>query len=212
LTLTGAAARPLARAGVPADLVTLAGVAAAAAAVPLATRQSRMPLGAALAIAASGVADSLDGAVAVLADRTSAWGYVLDSLADRAGDALYLAAFRRLGASGRLIAAAAAGVVALEYGRARAAAAGFHEIGLVTVGERPTRVLVTAAGLAVAGAWPSHAGRAAEAGAAATAILSAVGAGQFLRVAARRLRGQAGPISPATARADIATSGSPPPG
>jgi CDP-diacylglycerol--glycerol-3-phosphate 3-phosphatidyltransferase len=212
LTLVETAARPLARAGVSADLVTAAGVAAAGAAVPLATPHSRMPFGAALAVAASGLADSVDGAVAVLADRTTAWGYVLDSLADRAGDALYLAAFRRLGASGRLIAAAAAALVALEYGRARAAAAGYDEIGLVTVGERPVRILVTAAGLGVAGAWPSRASRAAEVGTAATAILSAIGAGQFLRVAAPRLRAQAGPISSATARADIATSGSPPPG
>jgi CDP-diacylglycerol--glycerol-3-phosphate 3-phosphatidyltransferase len=212
LTLMRAAAGPLARAGVAPNALTFAGVAAAGAAVPLATGRSRFPLAAAAAVVASGAADGLDGAVAVLADRTSAWGYVLDSLADRTSDALYLGALRRLGAPAPLTTAAGIAVVALEYGRARAAGAGYGEIGIVTVGERPTRILVTAAGLGIAGLLPTRARQAATAAAAATAIVSSVGAEQFLRVAARFLRSQAGPISPATARADSATSGRPPPG
>src|SRR6185312_932272 len=104
LRLIEAAARPLARAALPPDGMTLVGVAAAG--------------------VGSGIADSLDGAIAVLGGRSTAWGYVVDSLADRACDALYLAALRRSGAPAGLTTAAAASVVALEYGRARAASAG----------------------------------------------------------------------------------------
>src|SRR6185312_8714807 len=68
LRLIEAAARPLARAGVPPDGMTLAGVAAAGTAVTLAAGRgrTRWPLAAAAAVAGSGIADSLDGAIAVL--------------------------------------------------------------------------------------------------------------------------------------------------
>jgi CDP-diacylglycerol--glycerol-3-phosphate 3-phosphatidyltransferase len=50
------------------------------------------------------------------------------------------------------LAVAAGGVSWLhEYVRARAASAGMKEIGVVTVGERPTRVAVTVSGLVVGG-------------------------------------------------------------
>jgi phosphatidylglycerophosphate synthase len=213
LTLMEAAARPLARRGVSPDVVTLIGVASAAAAVPAAFAGGRWWLAAGAAVAGSGFADGLDGAVAALSGRATAWGYVVDSLADRAADALHLKALRRAGAPGPVTLAAAAGIVTLEYGRARAGNAGFGELGVVTVGERPMRIIATAAGLLLAGTVPGRACGAATAAAATVATIAAVGAGQFLRVAAGELRGrQAGPMSPATARADIATSGSPPPG
>lgn len=98
------------------------------------------------------VADGLDGAVAVVTGRTSRLGYVYDSVADRVGEAAWLAAFWVAGAPGWL-AVAAGGVSWLhEYVRARAAAAGMTGIGVVTVGERPTRAAVAVAGLVVAGA------------------------------------------------------------
>jgi CDP-diacylglycerol--glycerol-3-phosphate 3-phosphatidyltransferase len=213
LTVAETGARWLVRRGVSANAVTAAGVVSAAAAIPSAAAGGRWPLAGSAAVAGSGLADGLDGAVAVLAGQATAWGFVLDSLADRVADALQLLALRRAGAPDRSTLVAAAGTVALEYARARAGAAGLREIGLVTVGERPTRILVVATGLAVAGLAPGHARSAATAAAAATAALSAVGAGQFLRTAARDLaQRQAAPISAATARADSATSGSPPPG
>jgi phosphatidylglycerophosphate synthase len=97
------------------------------------------------------VADGLDGAVAVVTGRASRLGFVYDSVADRVGEAAWLAAFWVAGAPGWLVVAAGAVSWLHEYVRARAAAAGMTGIGAVTVGERPTRAAVAVAGLAVAG-------------------------------------------------------------
>lgn len=213
LTVVETLARPLARRGVAPDSLTAAGLLAATLAVPAAVAGGRWNLAAGAAVVGSGLADSLDGAVAALSDRTTPWGYVLDSLADRGSDAAYLLALGRAGAPRWVTGAAVGGIAALEYSRARAGNAGFGEIGVVTVGERPTRILVTAGGLALAGLVPGRAQAVAAVTAAVVGGLSAVGAIQFLRVAKRVLEGrQAEPISSATARPDKATSGNPPPG
>ncbi|MFU8849892.1 CDP-alcohol phosphatidyltransferase family protein [Micromonospora sp. SL1-18] len=107
-------------------------------------------LGALFVLLAS-VADSVDGAVAVVTNRTTRLGYVYDSIADRLGEAAWLIAFWLLGAPGALVAAAGGLSWLHEYVRARAIAAGMREIGAVTVGERPTRVCVALGGLLVAG-------------------------------------------------------------
>jgi phosphatidylglycerophosphate synthase len=98
------------------------------------------------------VADGLDGAVAVVTGQASRAGFVYDSVADRVGEAAWLAAFWVAGAPGWLVVAAGAVSWLHEYIRARAAAAGMAGIGAVTVGERPTRAAVAVAGLVVAGA------------------------------------------------------------
>ncbi|MEV1287945.1 CDP-alcohol phosphatidyltransferase family protein [Micromonospora sp. NPDC049679] len=108
-------------------------------------------LGASLVVL-SAVADSVDGAVAVTTGQASRLGYVYDSLADRLGEAAWLAAFWLIGAPGPLVVAGGVLCWLHEYVRARAAAAGMREIGAVTVGERPTRVSVALVGFLVAGA------------------------------------------------------------
>lgn len=182
-------ASPLAQRGVSPNAVTVAGLAVTAAALPLAAAGGRWPLAAGLVVVASGLADNLDGAVAVLTDGSTPWGYLLDSLADRASDALYLLALRLAGAPTPSCVGAAGAVVLLEYSRARAGNAGFGEIGVVTVGERPTRIIVTAAALGCVALAPRRAAWSAGGGAAATAGVSLIGAGQFLRTARRALRG-----------------------
>jgi len=182
-------ARPLAQRGVTPDAVTTAGVAVTAGVLPFAAAGGRWAFGGGLVVVASGLLDNLDGAVAVLTGGASSWGYVVDSLADRASDALYLLALRLAGAPAGWCAGAAAAVVLLEYGRARAANAGFSEIGVVTVGERPTRIIVTAVALAGVAAAPRHARWVAGAGASATAGVSLIGSVQFLRTARRALHG-----------------------
>jgi phosphatidylglycerophosphate synthase len=106
--------------------------------------------GAALVLLAA-LADTLDGAVAVLSDRATQAGYVLDSVADRVGEAAWLTAFWVGGAQAWVVVAAGAASWLHEYARARATAAGMSEIGAVTVGERPTRVLIALFGLLAAG-------------------------------------------------------------
>lgn len=174
-------AGPLARARVSPNLVTAAGVAAAAGAALVA---APMPLVAAGLVLLNGLLDGLDGAVAVVSGRASRVGFLLDSVADRVSDALLLAALWGAGAPGGLAVVAGVALGLLEYARARAAQAGMGEIGVVTVGERPVRVVLVALGLAgSSSAGPSFAGAAA----AATAGLASIGLVQLLVVAIRRL-------------------------
>ena len=186
LRLSYALARPLAAAGVSPHLLTAAGVLAATAAAVVADedRPGRLLLAAGLVLA-SAVLDGVDGAVAVLARRTSRVGALLDSAADRVSDLLLVGVLWRAGADPSLSVLAGALTFLLEYVRARATVAGLTDVGVVTVGERPTRVVVVTAGVlatAVLGAgWASPA-------AAGVAGLTAIGLVQFLGVAVSRLR------------------------
>ncbi len=121
-------------------------------AVPFAALLGRtgLLLGALLVLLA-GFADALDGAVAVVTDRTSRLGFVYDSVADRLGELAWLAAFWVAGVPGWLAAAGVATSWLHEYVRARAAAGGMEGLGIVTLGERPTRVSVAISGLLVGG-------------------------------------------------------------
>ncbi|GIF21131.1 CDP-diacylglycerol--glycerol-3-phosphate 3-phosphatidyltransferase [Actinoplanes tereljensis] len=117
-------------------------------AVPGAVSLGRAGLlaGAVLVLLAA-LADGLDGAVAVITGRATRLGYVYDSVADRLGEAAWLYAFWLAGVPGGLVVAAGAASWLQEYARARATAAGMAEIGVVTVAERPTRVLIAIFGL-----------------------------------------------------------------
>jgi phosphatidylglycerophosphate synthase len=179
LTLTYRLAHPLARLGVAPHAVTAAGLAVTAL-VPALVWAGR-PVAAAAAVLLAGLLDSLDGAVALLTGRATPSGYVLDSVADRIGEALLVAALWLLGAPGGLCVLAAALAWLLEYTRARAVGAGLREIGVVTVWERPTRLAVTGAGLLLAALVP------ATVTAAVWAVLGAVGLAQLSRALRRRL-------------------------
>lgn len=188
LRLAYAAARPLAARGVAPDVITVGGLAVSAAAVPLAGRARRWPLLAGTVVVASGLVDNLDGTVAVLTDRATRFGYVLDSVADRLSDAAYLVALWRLGARPGLCVGAGGALGLLEYTRARAGNAGMGEIGVVTVGERATRIVVTVIGLLCAGVYVGHGALIADLTAAATLGLSLAGLGQLLAVVRRALQ------------------------
>jgi CDP-diacylglycerol--glycerol-3-phosphate 3-phosphatidyltransferase len=171
---------------VPPDLVTTLGVLVSGAAVGVAGAGGRWLLLSAFAVAASGLLDGVDGAVAVLTDRATRWGFVLDSVADRLSDLGYLLTLWLAGAPGWLCAAGGALMLLQEYLRARAAAAGMSEIGVVTVSERPTRVIVTAAFLLGAGLFGDDVW--ASLGAAGWVALGIVGLAQLLPVVRRALR------------------------
>jgi CDP-diacylglycerol--glycerol-3-phosphate 3-phosphatidyltransferase len=110
-----------------------------------------MLLGAALVLLA-GIADALDGAVAVVTGKVTRLGFVYDSVADRLGEAAWLTAFWLAGAPGLLVVVGGAVCWLHEYLRARSAGAGMRGVGAVTVGERPTRVSVAVVGLLLGGA------------------------------------------------------------
>lgn len=146
-------ARPFVVLRVPPDAVTYFGLLVAAC-VPLCASFLTWPwlLLAGLLCVASGLLDGLDGAVAVLSGRTSRWGFVLDSVVDRISDLLFLLALWLVGAPGLVVAVAGAVMLLLEYARARAASGGMKNAGALTMGERPTRVIVVAVFLGMA-AW-----------------------------------------------------------
>ena len=183
LGLTYACARPVR--AVPPDVLTGVGVLVTAGLLPLSAAGGRWPLLAVLVVVLSGLLDNVDGCVAVVTGRESRWGYVLDSLADRVCDALYLVALWLLGAPAGVCVGAGALTWWQEYARARAGNAGMGEIGVATVWERPSRVIVTAFALAAAGGWPASADRLAAVGAWVSVALAVVAVAQLL-VAVRR--------------------------
>jgi phosphatidylglycerophosphate synthase len=155
---------PLARAGADPDLVTLGALWVALVAGWTATLGPGWAAAAGALTLLAGVADSVDGAVAVLQDRASPFGFVWDSTADRLADLALVAGPVVLVATsagaGWRAAAVATGTAAaglallLEYVRARAQAGQVAAAwSLATPGERPTRVIVLGlAGLAVGAA------------------------------------------------------------
>jgi phosphatidylglycerophosphate synthase len=152
LKAAAAVARPLARAGISPNMVTVAALLVALVAVPLAAVDGWIgPAAACLAVTVSGLLDSLDGAVAVQAGRTTKVGFLLDSALDRFADAAYPAALALAAGSGaaawRLAVGATAACWWLEYVRARGSLAGVTGNPVITPGERPTRIILTAVGL-----------------------------------------------------------------
>jgi CDP-diacylglycerol--glycerol-3-phosphate 3-phosphatidyltransferase len=181
-------ARPLAALRISPNAITVFGGLLTGVAVWVAALGGRWVLLASTLILLTGILDNLDGAVAVLTDRATDFGYVLDSVVDRVSDVLYVVAFWALGAPGWLCATAAVLAGLQEYARARAGAVGMTEVGVVTPSERPTRVLVTAMFLLGAGIYTASAAGWATAGAGVYAAASAVGLTLVLIGIRRRLR------------------------
>lgn len=156
LTVVHALARPFVALRVPPWAVSLLGLALVAAAVAPAVAGGAWLWLAAALVLVSGLADGVDGAVAVQTGRASAGGYVLDSVVDRGSDLLALVVLWQVGAPPGACVLAGAVTFLLEYLRARATAAGMSEVGVVTVAERPTRVVVTVVVLLGAAVTDGH--------------------------------------------------------
>lgn len=162
LTGTYRVCRPLARRGVQPDVLTLVGawgVAAAAVVAGLPEGHSALVAGPFWAGWLLGIAaplDNIDGCVAILTDRVTPWGYVLDSCVDRVCDGLGLLALWAAGAPVGSCVAAGCALGMLEYLRARAVGVGVREVGVISLGERPNRITANALGLIAAGCFASH--------------------------------------------------------
>jgi phosphatidylglycerophosphate synthase len=144
LTVVYKLARPFARAGVSPNTITVLGLIQGAVGLLL-TRP--LPAIAALVILASSFTDGVDGCVAALTNRSTKLGALLDSLADRVTEWCFVGAVVLTGANPWLGGAAAASIGLFEYCRARLLAIGLHDVGPVTVGERPTRVIACTVGV-----------------------------------------------------------------
>ncbi len=185
LTVMYDAAAPLARRGVSPDLITFASGDLALAVWLVAIPGGRWPLLSALLLAGSAALDGLDGAVAVVSERESTRGARLDRLVDRVSDLCFVAALLVIGAPAALAIAAGVGLLGFEGLRSWWSRAGRAGLGVVTVGERPTRLVLCGLALAVAGLLPPRAADVAGTAAAAVAALCALSVVQ-LALALRR--------------------------
>jgi CDP-diacylglycerol--glycerol-3-phosphate 3-phosphatidyltransferase len=187
LSLVYVAARPFAGARVPPSVVTLTGLVVAGA-VPLVTwAGDEWALAAAVLVLVSALFDSLDGAVAVMTDRVTPWGAVLDPVCDRLADAAYGVALWVLGAPAWLVLVWIGLSSLTEYARARGQALLAAPLDVVTVGERPTRIIVTFVTLLAAGIVSSRAGDLALIGGVVGSVTAAVGLTQLMFAVRRRL-------------------------
>ena len=107
----------------------------------------------ALLVFLAALADSADGAVAILTGRTSARGSFADAVTDRVSEAAWLVALWLVGAPGPLVTACGALVALHEYVRVRAALAGLPASRAVSVADRPTRVLSVLTALVLGGVF-----------------------------------------------------------
>jgi CDP-diacylglycerol--glycerol-3-phosphate 3-phosphatidyltransferase len=99
----------------------------------------------------SALADSADGAVAIVTGRTSRIGAFYDALADRVSEACWLFALWLVGAHGLLVVACGGLAWLHEYARARAWTSGLPGVGAITAAERPTRVIAVILALTLGG-------------------------------------------------------------
>ncbi len=159
----------------------------AAAAVPVAALGPHWPLLAVLVVLASALLDSLDGTVAVLTGRVSALGALADSVCDRLSDAAYGLALWVVGAPAWLAGLWVALGWLAEYVRVRGHTLVGGPIDTVTVGERPTRIVLTSFALAGCGALPDHTHAVATAFGVAAAGTAAIGLVQILAAVRQRL-------------------------
>lgn len=188
LTFAYHCALPLARRRVAPDALTVAGMAVSAAVALVAGVGGRWPLLGVAIVVAAGLLDNLDGAVAALTRRATSFGYVFDSVADRVSDGCYLVALWLLGAPGWLCVLGGLVTMFHEFVRSEATGAGMVDVVVVTVAERPTRVIVAAFTLLSAGAVPAYAHVCATTGAAVWLAAGAVGFVQLVSAVQRFLR------------------------
>ena len=142
-------ARPLARAGVSPDAVTIAGTAVLTAASLGLFGTGHLLVGT-VVIALSAFADNLDGVLARMTGRSGPWGSFLDSALDRVGDAALftgLVIWYTGGGGDRAVALLAATCLGLSlvvsYTRAKAEALGATaSVGVAERAERLVAVLV----------------------------------------------------------------------
>lgn len=139
-------AKLMARLGVAPSLLTAVGLVLSLSTVVVAyTGRERWHLViCALLVLASSYFDGLDGAVALLRDRVSAFGARFDRISDRLSEVCWVLMLMFFGGAFWLGVSALIASWSLEWVRWRASRSGLVDSGLITVGERPTRVAIVA--------------------------------------------------------------------
>jgi len=89
-----------------------------------------------------GILDGVDGVLAVRRNQVTQWGAFLDSLIDRVVDVAIGAMLVIAGADPLVVLIAVTFTLVHEYMRARAASVGYRLVGVVSVAEKPTRIIL----------------------------------------------------------------------
>jgi len=84
-------------------------------------------------------ADGIDGSVAIYQKRSSRFGAILDSVADRISEALWFYVAYQIGAPAWVLLVTYVLASTQEYARARLGGLGITNVGVVTPAERPVR-------------------------------------------------------------------------
>ena len=85
------------------------------------------------------ICDGIDGSLAIVTNKSSKWGAILDSTVDRLTEIFWVLALYKIGADLKLVIVVLLVASVQEYIRARAAGLGVSEVGIVTIAERPVR-------------------------------------------------------------------------
>jgi len=125
---------PLHKLRITPNFVTLLGLVAA-----IATWPTSLTWWAPALLMLSLFCDGIDGSLAMISEKSSTRGAMIDSVVDRLSEVFWALTFYRLGADFRFIALAWVLAFTQEYLRARGAGLGEREIGAVTIAERPVR-------------------------------------------------------------------------
>ena len=85
------------------------------------------------------ICDGIDGSLAIVTNKSTKWGAILDSTVDRLTEIFWVLALYKVGADLNLLIIVLLAASVQEYMRARAAGLGVSEVGIVTFAERPVR-------------------------------------------------------------------------
>jgi len=85
------------------------------------------------------ICDGIDGSLAIITNKSTKWGAILDSTVDRLTEIFWVLALYKVGADIKLLIIVFLAASVQEYMRARASGLGVAEVGIVTFAERPVR-------------------------------------------------------------------------
>jgi len=85
------------------------------------------------------ICDGIDGSLAIITNKSTKWGAILDSTIDRLTEIFWVLALYKIGADLKLLIIVLLAASLQEYIRARAAGLGVSEVGIITFAERPVR-------------------------------------------------------------------------
>ena len=140
LSLVYFSARALISIRISPNLATIIGGLIGGAAALLAI--SEQWLWAAAIAAFSSLLDGIDGAIAEITNRKSKFGAVLDAVVDRLVELSWFTALALVGADLTAVVSLGLAILIMEYTRTKANSLGLAGAGMITIAERPTRVIM----------------------------------------------------------------------